>query len=70
MDILAPKPKANWQEVESANLIPGDINSFKIRDIFPTDCRLVEAINVSIDQTALTGESLPQSKKLGDQRFS
>ncbi|KAJ7028186.1 RNA polymerase Rpb1, domain 5-domain-containing protein [Mycena alexandri] len=32
--------------------------------------KALEAINVSIDQAALTGESLPQSKKLGDQCFS
>ncbi|CAE7197254.1 unnamed protein product [Rhizoctonia solani] len=37
--------------------------SLKIGDVVPTDCRLTEAINVSIDQAALTGESLPQSKK-------
>ena len=70
MDILAPKAKATWQEVESTELIPGAIISFKVGDIVPTDCWLVEAVNVSIDQAALTGESLPQSKKLGDQCFS
>ncbi|KZT74479.1 plasma-membrane proton-e [Daedalea quercina L-15889] len=74
MDSLAPKAKAKrggqWKEIESADLVPGDMVSFKIGDIVPADCRLTEAINVSIDQAALTGESLPQSKKLGDQCFS
>ncbi|KAJ7193551.1 hypothetical protein GGX14DRAFT_477986 [Mycena pura] len=74
MDSLAPKAKVkrggSWLEIESANLVPGDMISFKIGDIVPADCRLTEAINVSIDQAALTGESLPQSKKLGDQCFS
>lgn len=74
MDSLAPKAKVKrngqWQEIESANLVPGDMISFKIGDIVPADCRLTEAINVSIDQAALTGESLPQSKKEGDQCFS
>jgi H+-transporting ATPase len=74
MDSLAPKAKVkrdgNWLEIESANLVPGDMISFKIGDIVPADCRLTEAINVSIDQAALTGESLPQSKKVGDQCFS
>jgi H+-transporting ATPase len=51
-------------------LVPLAQVSFKIGDIVPADCRLTEAINVSIDQAALTGESLPQSKKLGDQCFS
>ncbi|KAK0458726.1 uncharacterized protein EV420DRAFT_328664 [Desarmillaria tabescens] len=74
MDSLAPKAKVkragSWSEIESADLVPGDMVSFKIGDIVPADCRLIEAINVSIDQAALTGESLPQSKKSGDQCFS
>ncbi|KZT24844.1 plasma-membrane proton-e [Neolentinus lepideus HHB14362 ss-1] len=74
MDSLAPKAKVkrdgSWREIESSELVPGDMVSFKIGDIVPADCRLTEAINVSIDQAALTGESLPQSKKLGDQCFS
>lgn len=74
MDSLAPKAKVkrdgSWSEVDSALLVPGDIIAFKIGDIVPADCRLTEAINVSIDQAALTGESLPVSKKDGDQCFS
>ncbi|PVF94102.1 plasma-membrane proton-e [Serendipita vermifera] len=74
MDSLAPKAKVKrdgaWKEIESSDLVPGDMISFKIGDIVPADCRLTEAINVSIDQAALTGESLPQSKKTGDQCFS
>ncbi|KAJ8081869.1 hypothetical protein AAF712_004768 [Marasmius tenuissimus] len=74
MDSLAPKAKVKrsgtWSEIESAELVPGDMVAFKIGDIVPADCRLTEAINVSIDQAALTGESLPQSKKTGDQCFS
>jgi len=74
MDSLAPKAKVKrggtWLEIESADLVPGDMIAFKIGDIVPADCRLTEAVNVSIDQAALTGESLPQSKKVGDQCFS
>jgi H+-transporting ATPase len=74
MDSLAPKAKvrrdAKWAEIESSDLVPGDMISFKIGDVVPADCRLTEAINVSIDQAALTGESLPVAKKTGDQCFS
>ncbi|TFK21807.1 plasma-membrane proton-e [Coprinopsis marcescibilis] len=74
MDSLAPKAKVRrggqWNEIESSILVPGDMVSFKIGDIVPADCRLTEAINVSIDQAALTGESLPITKKVGDQCFS
>ena len=74
MDALAPRAKVKrdgeWKEIESSNLVPGDMIAFKIGDVVPADCRLTEAINVSIDQAALTGESLPVNKKLSDQCFS
>ncbi|KAF9240077.1 plasma membrane H+-transporting ATPase-like protein, partial [Melanogaster broomeanus] len=74
IDSLAPKAKVKrngtWSETESAYLVPGDMISFKIGDIVPADCRLTDPTNVSINQAALTGESLPQSKNVGDQCFS
>ncbi|GAA5982060.1 hypothetical protein JCM11641_004312 [Rhodosporidiobolus odoratus] len=74
MESLAPKAKCkrdgSWIEIDSADLVPGDVIAFKIGDIVPADCRLFDAINVSIDQAGLTGESLPQGKKVGDQCFS
>ena len=74
MESLAPKAKVKrdgtWKEMESSELVPGDMVSFKHGDICPADCRLTEAVDVSMDQAALTGESLPQSKKLGDECFS
>lgn len=74
MESLAPKAKCRrdgaWIEIESSDLVPGDVIAFKIGDIVPADCRLFDAINVSIDQAGLTGESLPQGKKVGDQCFS
>ncbi|KAJ7265427.1 hypothetical protein B0H12DRAFT_197995 [Mycena haematopus] len=74
MDSLAPKAKVKrlgiWSEIDSAGLVPGDMISFKIGDIVPADCRLTEAVTVSIDEAALTGESLPKSKKSGVFCFS
>ena len=74
MDSLAPKAKVrrdgSWSEIESSGLVPGDMVAFKIGDVVPADCRLTDAINVSIDQAALTGESLPVNKSKGDQCFS
>ncbi|WWC62912.1 plasma-membrane proton-efflux P-type ATPase [Kwoniella dejecticola CBS 10117] len=74
MDSLAPKAKVKrdgkWRDIESADLVPGDCIAFKHGDVCPADCRLTEAIDVSMDQAALTGESLPVSKKLGDECFS
>ncbi|CED83133.1 plasma membrane h()-atpase 1 [Phaffia rhodozyma] len=74
MDSLAPKAKAkrdgSWAEIESSELVPGDLVSFKHGDVCPSDCRLVDAVDVSMDQAALTGESLPVGKNLGDECFS
>ncbi|KAF8182143.1 hypothetical protein K438DRAFT_1975682 [Mycena galopus ATCC 62051] len=74
MDSLAPKAKVKrlgtWSEIDSAGLVPGDMISFKIGDIVPADCRLTEAVTLSTDEAALTGESLPKSKKSGDFCFS
>ncbi|KAK2353296.1 plasma membrane ATPase [Trifolium repens] len=60
---LAPKTKVlrdgKWSEQDAAILVPGDIISIKLGDIIPADARLLEGDPLSVDQSALTGESLP-----------
>ncbi|KAI1318967.1 plasma membrane H+-ATPase [Mortierella claussenii] len=74
MASLAPQAKikrdGQWTTMEAASLVPGDVIAVKLGDIVPADARLIEAVNVSIDQAALTGESLPTNKKNGDEIFS
>ncbi|XAR50740.1 Proton-exporting ATPase [Bertholletia excelsa] len=71
---LAPKTKVlrdgKWSEQEASILVPGDIISIKLGDIIPADARLLEGDPLKIDQSALTGESLPVSKAPGDEVFS
>ncbi|CAM6023657.1 unnamed protein product [Sphagnum balticum] len=71
---LAPKTKVlrdgRWSEQEAVILVPGDIISIKLGDIIPADARLLEGDPLKIDQSALTGESMPATKKPGDEVFS
>lgn len=71
---LAPKTKVlrdgRWSEQEAAILVPGDIISIKLGDIIPADARLLEGDPLKVDQSALTGESLPVTKNPGDEVFS
>ncbi|KAE7997253.1 hypothetical protein FH972_001901 [Carpinus fangiana] len=71
---LAPKTKVlrdgRWTEQEAEILVPGDVISVKLGDIVPADSRLLEGDPLKIDQSALTGESLPVTRSPGDEVFS
>ncbi|XP_022869851.1 ATPase 8, plasma membrane-type-like isoform X1 [Olea europaea var. sylvestris] len=71
---LAPKTKVlrdgKWGEQDAAILVPGDLISVKLGDIIPADARLLEGDPMKIDQSALTGESLPVTKNPGDGVYS
>nr|GME03586.1 plasma membrane ATPase 4 [Ipomoea batatas]GME10976.1 plasma membrane ATPase 4 [Ipomoea batatas] len=71
---LAPKTKVlrdgRWSEQDAAILVPGDIISIKLGDIIPADARLLEGDALKVDQSALTGESLPVTRGPGEEVFS
>src|SRR6056297_2862744 len=49
-------------ETDAAGLVPGDIVLVEAGEVVPADLRLVEASNLRLNQSALTGESVPQGK--------
>lgn len=64
------KRDGQWKNVESSSLVPGDIVRLKIGDVAPADVKLVEGDDLKVDQSALTGESLPVSKAVGSEIYS
>ncbi|MEE4376311.1 MAG: plasma-membrane proton-efflux P-type ATPase [Candidatus Competibacteraceae bacterium] len=71
---LAPEAMAlrdgQLQTVAASTLVPGDIVKIRLGVIVPADMRLVKGDFAAIDQAALTGESLPAKKKVGDTAYS
>ena len=71
---LALKARAlrggQWLSVDAADLVPGDVITVTAGEIVAADCLLIEGDYLSVDQSALTGESLPVSKGIGDGAYS
>ena len=59
-----------WRSVEARDLVPGDVIRLRMGDIIPADCRLIDGDYLSVDQSALTGESLPVQKGVGNLAYS
>jgi H+-transporting ATPase len=59
-----------WSDVEAKTLVSGDIVMVKLGNVIPADLKLVDGDYLSIDQSALTGESLPVDKKKNDVAYS
>jgi H+-transporting ATPase len=59
-----------WTTPEARELVPGDVLRLLLGDIVPADARLLEGDPIEVDQSALTGESLPATRKPGEAVFS
>jgi len=64
------KRDGKWINPAASELVPGDVIRLRLGDIVPADARLLDGDSVEVDQSALTGESLPISCKPGDAVFS
>ena len=51
-------------KVPARDLVPGDVILLRTGDRIPADARLLEAINLQIEEAALTGESVPVEKSI------
>ena len=64
------KRDGKWVNPAARELVPGDSIRLRLGDIVPADARLLDGDEISVDQSALTGESMPATRKSGDAVFS
>jgi H+-transporting ATPase len=64
------KRDRKWITPAARDLVPGDAIRLRLGDIVPADARLLDGDPVEVDQSALTGESLPAERKSGEAVFS
>jgi H+-transporting ATPase len=71
---LAPTARVRregvWQTIAARDLVPGDLIRLRLGDIIPADARLLDDGEIEVDQSALTGESLPVARSHGDTVYS
>jgi H+-transporting ATPase len=59
-----------WIDPPAREVVKGDVVRLRLGDIVPADARLLDGDSIQVDQSALTGESLPTECKPGDAVFS
>ncbi len=64
------KRDGKWSSIPARELVPGDLIRLRLGDIIPADARLQAGDPLQIDQSALTGESLPVTRGSGDTVYS
>ncbi len=62
--------EGKWVNIPSKNIVPGDIVKVHLGDIVPADIKLIEGEYVTVDESSLTGESLPVDKTVDDIIYS
>jgi H+-transporting ATPase len=64
------KRDGQWMTVPARELVQGDLIRLRLGDIIPADAELLEGEPIEVDQSALTGESLPVTHKTGETVYS
>ncbi len=59
-----------FKRIDTKYIVPSDIVKLSIGDIAPADAKVIDSEMLEMDQSTITGESLPQSKKIGDDVFA
>ena len=59
-----------WKSIPARQLVPGDLIRVRLGDIVPADAQLLAGEPMEVDQSALTGKSLPATRKPGETLYS
>ena len=59
-----------WSTIGAKDLVPGDIVRLRLGSVVPADAKLLEGDGIQVDESALTGESMPVDHEPGDVVFS
>ncbi len=59
----------SWSTISAAEVVPGDIIRVRSGDLIPADLKIIDA-EITVDQSAITGESMPLEKKKSDLIYS
>jgi len=59
-----------WREIPARELVPGDFVRIRAGEIVPADLELLEGDTLEVDESSLTGESLPVEKGEGHPAYS
>ncbi|ACV25046.1 cation-translocating P-type ATPase [Methanocaldococcus fervens] len=58
------------KKIDAKEVVPGDVVILEAGDKVPADGEILEEMNLKVDESLLTGESLPVEKKVGDEIFA
>ena len=64
------KRDGKWTTIPARELVPGDLLRVSLGEIVPADAKLLQCDPLEVDQSALTGESLPVERKAGEDVYS
>ena len=64
------KRSGKWSSIKARELVPGDVIRLRIGNVIPADAKLLQGETVNVDESALTGESMPVEHEAGDTVYS